>query len=80
MYRAPVEEIAHTLKSVAGLGKALEAGRFGDLGEDLVDAILAEAGRFATDEIAPLNEIGDTNGPIQPEGRGARRRRLEKTI
>lgn len=64
MYRAPVEEIAHTLKSVAGLRKALEAGRFGDLGEDLVDAILAEAGRFATDQIAPLNEIGDTHGAV----------------
>jgi acyl-CoA dehydrogenase len=64
MYRAPVEEIAHTLKSVAGLRKALDAGRFGDLGEDLVDAILAEAGRFATDQIAPLNEIGDTHGAV----------------
>jgi acyl-CoA dehydrogenase len=42
MYRAPVDEIAHTLKSVAGLRKALETQRFGDLGEDLVDAILAD--------------------------------------
>ncbi|MDP2119769.1 MAG: acyl-CoA dehydrogenase [Hoeflea sp.] len=68
MYRAPVEEIAHTLKTVAGLGKALDAGRFGDLGEDLVDAILAEAGRFATDEIAPLNEIGDKHGAVLKDG------------
>ncbi|MDP2734130.1 MAG: acyl-CoA dehydrogenase [Hoeflea sp.] len=68
MYRAPVTEIAHTLKSVAGLGKALEQGRFGDLGEDLVDAILAEAGRFASDEIAPLNEIGDRHGALLKDG------------
>ncbi|OCW55592.1 acyl-CoA dehydrogenase [Hoeflea olei] len=68
MYRAPVEEIAHTLKSVTGFGKALDAGRFGDLGEDLVDAILAEAGRFASDEIAPLNEIGDTEGAKLDDG------------
>ncbi|MCY0094135.1 acyl-CoA dehydrogenase [Hoeflea ulvae] len=68
MYRAPVGEIAHTLKSVAGLGKALEQDRFGDLGEDLVDAILAEAGRFASDEIAPLNEIGDTHGAVLADG------------
>ncbi|WP_412051502.1 acyl-CoA dehydrogenase [Hoeflea sp. Naph1] len=68
MYRAPVDEIAHTLKSVAGLRKALDAGRFGDLGEDLVDAILAEAGRFASDEIAPLNEIGDTHGAVLKDG------------
>ena len=68
MYRAPVDEIAHTLKSVAGLRSALEAQRFGDLGEDIVDAILAEAGRFASDEIAPLNEIGDKHGAVLKDG------------
>jgi acyl-CoA dehydrogenase len=68
MYRAPVDEIAHTLKSVAGMRKALEIGRFGDLGEDLVDAILAEAGRFSSDEIAPLNEIGDKHGAVLNDG------------
>ncbi|MBW3096958.1 acyl-CoA dehydrogenase [Pseudohoeflea coraliihabitans] len=62
MYRAPVDEISHALKHVAGLNKAIEDGRFEDLSEDLVDAILTEAGRFASDEIAPLDEGGDTNG------------------
>lgn len=68
MYRAPVDEIAHTLKSVAGLRKAIDDGRFEDLGEDLVDAILTEAGRFASDEVAPLNEIGDTHGAVLKDG------------
>ncbi len=54
MYRAPVEEIAFTLKEVAGLRAAVEEGKFGDLSLDLADAILAEAGRFATEEVAPL--------------------------
>ena len=62
MYRAPVEEIAFALKQVAGLKAALDAGRFGDLGEDLIDAILGEAGRFASEEVAPLYEIGDKVG------------------
>lgn len=62
MYKAPVEEIAFTLKHVAGMGEAISKGLLGDLGEDLVDAILAEAGRFATDEVAPLAEIGDRQG------------------
>jgi acyl-CoA dehydrogenase len=64
MYRAPVDEIAHTLKHVAGLGAALDAGRLGDLSEDLVDAILGEAGRFATDEVTPLRKIGDEHGAV----------------
>jgi alkylation response protein AidB-like acyl-CoA dehydrogenase len=62
MYRAPVEDIAFTLKHVAGLKSAIEGGMFGDLGEDLVDAILEEAGRFASEEVAPLGKIGDEVG------------------
>ncbi len=64
MYRAPVEEIAFTLKHVAGLKAAIDTGAFGDLSEDLVDAILAEAGRFATEEIAPLYKAGDRHGAV----------------
>ncbi|MEO3386133.1 acyl-CoA dehydrogenase family protein [Mesorhizobium sp. CAU 1741] len=62
MYRAPVEEIAHTLKHVTGVGPALQDGRLGDLSEDLLDAILTEAGRFATEEITPMRRIGDEQG------------------
>ncbi|WP_269932108.1 acyl-CoA dehydrogenase [Aminobacter sp. HY435] len=68
MYRAPVEEIAFALKHVAGLNRALEVGVFGDLGEDLVDAILAEAGRFASEEVAPLYVVGDQKGARLKEG------------
>jgi alkylation response protein AidB-like acyl-CoA dehydrogenase len=64
MYRAPVEEIGFTLKHVAGLDRALADGRFGDLSEDLVEAVLGEAGRFASDEIAPLRRIGDEQGAV----------------
>ncbi len=68
MYKAPVEEIAFTLKHVAGLGQAIDDGLLGDLGEDLVDAILSEAGRFASDEIAPLGETGDRQGARITDG------------
>ncbi len=64
MYRAPVADIAFTLKHVAGLKPALDAGAFGELGEDLVDAVLEEAGRFATEEVAPLYKIGDETGAV----------------
>ncbi|MCQ8871316.1 MULTISPECIES: acyl-CoA dehydrogenase [unclassified Mesorhizobium] len=68
MYRAPVEDIAFTLKHVAGMKSALDAGTFGDLGEDLVDAVLGEAGRFATEEVAPLYTIGDRQGAVLKGG------------
>ena len=68
MYRAPVSEIAFTLKQVAGLSDAIAAAHFPDLSDDLVDAILAEAGRFASEEIAPLHRIGDETGAIFKDG------------
>jgi alkylation response protein AidB-like acyl-CoA dehydrogenase len=69
MYSAPVDDIAFTLKHVAGLGDALSKGVLGDLGEDLVDAILQEAGRFATEQVAPLADIGDRQGAKLADGK-----------
>jgi len=62
MYQAPVSEIAFTLNHVAGLADVLAADAGGELSEDLVAAILEEAGRFASEEIAPLNALGDREG------------------
>jgi acyl-CoA dehydrogenase len=65
-YRAPLADIGFALKYGAALAPALEEGLFGDLTMDVVDAVLAEAGRFASEVIAPLNRVGDTFGtPIK---------------
>jgi alkylation response protein AidB-like acyl-CoA dehydrogenase len=67
-YRAPVADIAFTLKHAGGFKRALEEGLYGDLTEDLVDAVLEEAGKFATDVIAPLNRVGDAHGTPFKDG------------
>jgi alkylation response protein AidB-like acyl-CoA dehydrogenase len=67
-YRAPVEDIAFTLKHAAGLGDALSQGIYGDLDADLIGSVLAEAGKFASDVIAPLNKVGDTHGTPFKDG------------
>src|SRR5947209_5472505 len=67
-YRAPVEDIAFTLKHSAGLRAALDEGLYGDLSEDVVDAVLEEAGKFASTVIAPLNTIGDRHGTPLKDG------------
>jgi alkylation response protein AidB-like acyl-CoA dehydrogenase len=59
-YQAPVADIAFALKHAAG--SALAEGLYGDLTEDVLDAVLAEAGRFASDVLAPLNRVGDHHG------------------
>ena len=68
MYRAPVSEIAHTLRNVTSLGRAVSEGRMGDLSDDVMDAILEEAGRFASEEIAPLLGEGDRFGTPLKDG------------
>jgi acyl-CoA dehydrogenase len=67
-YRAPVADIAFALKHATGFGPALAAGLYGDLTEDVVDAVLAEAGRFASDVLAPLNAVGDRHGTPLRDG------------
>ena len=67
-YRAPVAEIAFALKHAAGFNSALAGGLYGDLDAETVDAVLEEAGRFATDIIAPLNRIGDQHGTPFKDG------------
>jgi alkylation response protein AidB-like acyl-CoA dehydrogenase len=61
-YRAPVADIAFTLNHIAGLSSITGRGLFEDLDTDTVNAILEEAGRFATEEIAPTNRASDTQG------------------
>jgi butyryl-CoA dehydrogenase len=67
-YRAPVADIAFALKHGAGFAQALSQGLYADLGESDVDAVLEEAGRFATDIIAPLNRVGDRHGTPFKDG------------
>ena len=68
-YRAPVADIALTLKHAAGLKNALADGIYGDLDEETVDSVLAEAGRYASDVIAPLNSVGDKFGTPFKDGK-----------
>lgn len=60
-YRAPVSEILFTLKNIAGFSRLVEAGMFADLDMATVEAVLEEAGRFATEELATINRKGDEN-------------------
>src|SRR6201993_3034295 len=67
-YRAPVADIVFALRNAAGFGPALAEGLYGDLADDVVEAVLAEAGKFADDILSPLNAIGDRNGTRFKDG------------
>jgi acyl-CoA dehydrogenase len=68
-YRAPVADIAFALKHASGFSAALKDGLYGDLDEATVDAVLEEAGKFASDVIAPLNRDGDKFGTPFKDGK-----------
>ena len=61
-YRAPINDMLLALNHGAGLQAAVKAGHYGDFDSDIAAAVLEEAGRFASDVLAPLNRIGDENG------------------
>ncbi|CAM5763668.1 acyl-CoA dehydrogenase [Labrys miyagiensis] len=61
-YQAPVADIAFCLRHVANLDGMQAEGIYPEATPDLVDAVLEEAGRFATERIAPLNREGDLAG------------------
>jgi acyl-CoA dehydrogenase len=67
-YRAPVADIAFALEHASGFGPALAEGLYGDLSQDVVQAVLEEAGRFAGDVLAPLNVTGDRHGTPFKDG------------
>jgi acyl-CoA dehydrogenase len=67
-YRAPLADIGLALKYATPLLPVLDQGLLGELGIEDIDAIVAEAGRFAAEVIAPLNRIGDTYGARFKDG------------
>ena len=71
-YKAPVDDIVFTLNHEAGFDRLVQSGAYPDLSDDLVDAILDEAAKFADNVVAPLSWEGDQTGARLEAG--ARRR------
>lgn len=73
-YRAPLEEIRFSLETAGGMRDWTSVPAFEEAGEDLIAAILEEAGKLASGIIAPTNRIGDEigakltdNGVVTPD-------------
>ncbi|MBV9532237.1 MAG: acyl-CoA dehydrogenase [Bradyrhizobium sp.] len=61
-YQAPIRDILLALNHGAGFKVAVKAGHYGEFDGDITTAVLEEAGKFASDVLAPLNRVGDENG------------------
>ncbi|MDX5349117.1 MAG: acyl-CoA dehydrogenase, partial [Paracoccaceae bacterium] len=58
-YRAPVRDLRFILDHVVGFAQVAATPRFAEATPEMATAILTEAGRIATDVLAPLNRAGD---------------------
>jgi alkylation response protein AidB-like acyl-CoA dehydrogenase len=68
-YRPSLKDIRFCLDHVIGMEGHYQNEAFPDFDSDLRDAVLDAAGQLASDVLAPLNRVGDTQGARLENGR-----------
>jgi alkylation response protein AidB-like acyl-CoA dehydrogenase len=58
-YVAPLKDMQFVLKHVVGLDQVNKLEGWEEVTDDVVDAILEEAGKLASEVLSPLNAVGD---------------------
>jgi alkylation response protein AidB-like acyl-CoA dehydrogenase len=74
-YTAPLKDMLFNIHELSALDRVLKLDRFADFDTDVVDQVVEEAGKFASEVLSPLNIPGDEigckvvdNGVIAPPG------------
>ncbi len=67
MYQAPVDDMKFVLRHLVGLDGVAALDGMDMVSDDLVEAVLDEAGKLANEVIAPLNHAGDIAGSVRHE-------------
>src|SRR5476651_248140 len=68
-YVAPLKDMRFVLNELAGLGEVEKLPGYEEASPETVDAILAEASKFATEVLDPLNYSGDQEGSNWKDGK-----------
>ena len=68
-YVAPIDAVIFALNHIADLSADAARGATGDYQPDMLEGILDEAGRFAAERMAPVNQEGDRIGAQFHEGK-----------
>jgi alkylation response protein AidB-like acyl-CoA dehydrogenase len=67
-YVAPLKDMQFVLKHVVGLDQVNTLPGWEEVTEDIVDAILEEASKIASEVLSPLNAVGDRTGSKWKDG------------
>ncbi len=61
-YVAPIRDMQFVMKELAGIEQVAALPGYEEADQDVIDAIMEEAGKFAGEVLAPLNWVGDQEG------------------
>ncbi|HEX7784058.1 MAG TPA: acyl-CoA dehydrogenase C-terminal domain-containing protein [Sphingobium sp.] len=64
-YKAPVRDVRFVLDHIIGLDHYANLPGFSNLSPELVEAVLEEGGKFASEVLFPLNQVGDQVGCVR---------------
>ncbi|MCC6656576.1 MAG: acyl-CoA dehydrogenase N-terminal domain-containing protein, partial [Rhodocyclaceae bacterium] len=67
-YSAPLNDMHFVLRELAGIEQVGRLPGYEEATPDTIDAVLEEAGKFASGVLAPLNATGDQAGAIWRDG------------
>ncbi|MBX9812367.1 MAG: acyl-CoA dehydrogenase [Burkholderiales bacterium] len=68
-YSAPLKDMQFAIKELVGLDEVAALPGCGEVSAGLVDAVLAEAAKFAQEVLDPLNRSGDRQGARLADGK-----------
>ena len=68
-YAAPMRDMQFVIKELVGLDQISAMPECAEVTAELVDAVLAEASKFATEVLDPLNRSGDQEGVSLVDGK-----------
>jgi alkylation response protein AidB-like acyl-CoA dehydrogenase len=69
MYQAPLTDLRFVLEELLQVGSLASLPAYRDFSTELAGAVLEEAGRFAEQVLAPINQLGDRSGARFEGGR-----------
>ena len=64
-YKAPLRDVRFVLDHIIGLDRYANLPGFSNLSPELVEAVLEEGGKFASEVLFPLNQVGDQVGCVR---------------
>ena len=67
-YAAPIEDMRFVLNRLVGLERIAALPGYEEVSPDLVDAVLEEAGKLASEVLAPINASGDHEHSVLENG------------